>query len=228
MRNTNRFRALALVALAFTAVGIPRAVAQEATLNSLSRAWNSELNAALHYNAFARAALNEGYPRISALFCAIAKAESIHAGNHQVRIDALRGGPARAIESVVVRSTRKNLERAIELERGEWRTVYPLFAEIARKDFQPDARESFRWAGSAEKSHADVFAAALDGLRNTAPGSKLLVSLEPVALPGPTEPPCPTARICPGCGTAFATVPGKSCPNCGTSCSQLLEPRCGW
>lgn len=228
MRNAIRIHALVLVALAFTAVGAPRAVAQEATLNALCRAWNSELNAALHYQAFGLAALHEGYPKICTVFCAIAKAESIHANNHLVRLDLLGTSPTRKVESVVVRSTWKNLERAIELEREEWQVVYPLYAKLAHEEFQPDAGWSFRWAGSAEKTHEELFAAALDGLKNHVPGPKLVASLEPVVLPASPEPPCPAALICPTCGSAFPKVPRERCRTCGTSCSKLLEPRCRW
>ena len=228
MRNTNRARALALAVLALIAFGVPRAVAQEATLDALDIAWNRELNAALHYSAFARAALRDGYPKIATLFCAVAEAESIHATNHRIEIERLDGGTRRAIESVVVHSCAQNLARAIELEVEEWTTLYPRLAKIARGEFMTDALASFNWARSAEKTHADIFAAALADLNERAPGSRFLVSLVPVALPEPPPSRCPVALICAGCGSAWPEVPGPRCPNCRPSSPTLLEPDCRW
>lgn len=228
MRSTNRIRDLALVALAFTAVGAPRAAAQEATLNALGRAWNNELNAARHYEAFSFAAADAGYVKIACLFRAIARAESVHAGNHLIQIDLLRSSTTRKPESVVVRSTPENLERAIAREREEWRVVYPLFAEVAREEFQHDAGWSFRWAGSAEQTHAALFALALEGLRNPDRAGEPLASLVPVARAGPAEPPCPEALVCPCCGSGVPKPPGKGCPTCGTHASKLLDPHCPW
>jgi len=228
MRNTNRILVLALLALAFTAVGVPRAVAQEATLNALDRAWNSELNTALCYEAFSVAAADSGYLKIACLFRTIARAETVHADNHLLQIDRLHSSATRKAGSVPVGSTRENLERAIAREREEWNVVYPLYARIAGEDFQPDAGWAFRWAGSAEKTHADLFALALEGLTSPARGWEQLVSLVPAAFAVRPEPPCPKALVCPGCGSAFAKPPGRKCPNCGTPCAKLLDPPCPW
>ncbi len=228
MRNTNRILVLALLAFAFTAAGVPRAVAQEATLNALDRAWNSELNTASHYEAFSVAAADSGYLKIACLFRAIARAETVHANHHLLQIDRLHSSATRKPRSVLVRSTRENLERAIAREREEWQVVYPLYAKVAGEEFQHDAGWAFRWAGSAENTHADLFALALEGLRNHERGRGHLVSLVPVAFAVPAEPPCPKALVCPFCGSAFAKPPGKSCPNCGTPCAKLLDPPCPW
>lgn len=227
MRTTNRILVVALVALAFTVIGAPRAAAEDgATLAALELAWNRELNAQLHYTAFAAAAGREGHARIANLFCAVARAEEIHAASHLFQIERLDGVARRRIESVVVRSTAENLARAIELEKQEWADVYPVFADRARREHKYDALAAFNWARSAEKTHADIFGAALEDLRRNAPGSRFLVSLSPVALPDRPVAVGPVALICPGCGSAYPAPPGRSCGNCGTSCSKLLEPDC--
>lgn len=219
MRTTNWIRVLALAALAFAATGAPRAAAEEgATLAALKLAHTREVNAQWHYLAFANGAKHEAHPDIARLFVAIAFAEEVHAANHRGQIERLGDVATPQIESIVVRSTAENLARAIELERQEWTTVYRTLGDFARKECDYDALAAFNYARSAEGTHAAMFTRALEQLEANTTRPHLLASLFPVMEPAPTG---PVALVCRGCGSAFASRPGRSCPNCGTACATM-------
>ncbi len=86
------------------------------TLQNLETAFNGESNAHARYLAFAEKADKESYFQIASLFRAAARAEEIHASNHEVQIKKLGGTAQAKIESPVVKSTKENLEVAIKGE----------------------------------------------------------------------------------------------------------------
>lgn len=228
MRTTNWIRSLALAALAFAAFGVPRAVAEDgSTLAALELAHTREVNARLHYLAFAAGAGREGYVRIESLFRSIALAESIHARNHRVQIEKLAGVLSPEIESVVVRPTAENLAASIEREDREWQYVYPLLADYARKEFLQDAFTSFELAKSAEQTHASVFALALAEVRRYESAHGVLASLDAAPLEDSRANVGPRVCICPACGRACVSPPREPRCSCGTPASSLLGPDCG-
>ena len=79
------------------------------TLQNLETAFNGESNAHARYLAFAEKADQEGYFQIASLFRAAAKAEGIHANNHEVEIKRLGGTAQAKIEKPDVKSTKENL-----------------------------------------------------------------------------------------------------------------------
>lgn len=219
MRTGSLIRVLALAALGIAAVGASRAGAEEgATLAALKLAHHREVNAQWHYLAFAHQARREGHPEVARLFAAVAFAEEVHAANHRAQIERLGDVPVPRIESVVVRSTSENLERAIELEKAEHMTVYRAFGDFARRECDYDALASFNYARDAEGTHAAMFARALERLQEATRRPRLLASLFPVLDPAASG---PVAYVCRGCGSAFAGYPARSCPNCGTACSTM-------
>ena len=219
MRTTNLIRVLALAALGLAAAGASRAGAEEgATLAALKLAHNREVNAQWHYLAFAGAARREGHPDIARLFTAIAFAEEVHAANHRAQVERLGEVVRPQIESIVVRSTAENLERALEIEKVEHATVYRAFGDFARRECDYDALASFNYARAAEGTHAALLAGALERLHDAVRRPRLLASLFPVLDPAPAG---PVAYVCRGCGSAFPSYPARSCPNCGTACSTM-------
>jgi rubrerythrin len=127
------------------------------TQDNLKEAFAGESQANRKYLAFAEKADQEGYKQVAKLFRAAAAAETIHALNHL----HVMGG---------VGKTSDNLKSAIEGETAEFREMYPVFIEQARKEKAQDAAIlSFEVANKVEKIHAGLYKQALDNLgRNRA------------------------------------------------------------
>lgn len=134
------------------------------TLQNLETAFNGESNAHARYLAFAEKADQEGYFQVASLFRAAARAEEIHARNHEVEIKRLGGSAQAKIESPVVKSTRENLEAAIKGETYERDVMYPDFYKQARAAGDAGAVQTFNYARGAETEHATLFTNALTNM----------------------------------------------------------------
>jgi rubrerythrin len=152
------------------------------TEQSLKEAFAGESQANRKYLAFAAKADQEGFPQVARLFRAAAEAETIHAHNH---LKALKG----------IRSTKENLQEAINGETHEFKTMYPEMIEAAKAEGQKAAEQSFRFANEVEKVHAQLYQKLLDGLGKPHENYSYY--------------------ICPVCGyTAEKSAPA-TCPVCG-------------
>ena len=148
----------------------------EVTLQNLQTAFNGESNAHARYVAFAAKAEQEGYLQVANLFRAAAKAEEIHARNHEVEIKRLGGTAQAALETPTVKSTRENLGSAIAGETYERDVMYPGFYAQARSEGDAGSVQTFDYAWGAETEHAALFATALNDLENMrARGSQYFV-----------------------------------------------------
>ncbi len=182
--------ALALAALPLSAAPTP------STKENLLAAFQGESNARARYVAFAAKADQDGYGGVASLFRAAARAEEIHAKNHA---DVLKKSGVDAkpdLKAPDVKSTRENLQAAIEGETYERDTMYPKFLEKARQDGNRPAIETFNMAKTAEAEHARLYTAALAGL-DGAKGSK-------------SEP----FYVCTVCGYTTAKLDFEKCPAC--------------
>lgn len=121
------------------------------TEKDLKDAFAGESQANRKYLAFAKKAEQEGYQQAAKLFRAAAEAETVHAHNHLREL----GG---------IRSTKENLEEAINGESYEFQKMYPAMIEDARAEGSKHALRSFEWANAVEKVHADLYQKALAGL----------------------------------------------------------------
>ena len=133
-------------------------------MQNLETAFNGESNAHARYLAFAEKADQEGYFQIASLFRAAAKAEGIHANNHEVEIKRLGGTAQAKIEKPDVKSTKENLEAAIKGETYERDVMYPDFYKQARAVGDAGAVQTFNYARGAETEHATLFTNALGNM----------------------------------------------------------------
>jgi rubrerythrin len=153
-----------LMCVATSAYARPTSDAANITLQNLQTAFNGESNAHARYLAFAERADQESYFQIAALFRAAAKAEQVHANNHEAEIKKL-GDTAKAnIDKPIVKSTKENLEAAIKGETYERDVMYPDFYKQARSVAIAGAVQTFNYASSAEAEHARLFTAALNNM----------------------------------------------------------------
>ncbi len=119
------------------------------TEKNLQEAFAGESQANRKYLAFAKRAEKEGYKQVAKLFRAAAEAETVHAHNHLKEL----GG---------IKSTRENLETAIQGESHEFQNMYPQMIEDAKAEDNKSALRSFNFANQVEKIHADLYKKALE------------------------------------------------------------------
>lgn len=117
----------------------------------LKEAFAGESQANRKYLAFAKKADQEGYKQVAKLFRAAAEAETVHAHAH---LRNLAG----------VKSTKENLEGAINGESFEFQQMYPRMIEDAKAEGNKGALISFDYANQVEKIHADLYTKALNNL----------------------------------------------------------------
>jgi rubrerythrin len=122
-----------------------------ATSDNLQAAFAGESQANRKYLAFAKKAEADGRPQIARLFRAAAAAETVHAHAH---FRVMKG----------VGSTGDNLKAAIAGEAYEFQSMYPEFVKVAEAEANKAALTSFNNALTVEKTHHDLFTAALAAL----------------------------------------------------------------
>jgi len=121
------------------------------TEQNLKDAFAGESQANRKYLAFAKKAEAEGFKHAARLFRAAAEAETVHAHNHLKEL----GG---------IRSTKENLEEAINGESYEFQKMYPQMIKDAEAEGIKGALRSFNYANDVEKIHAALYKKALENL----------------------------------------------------------------
>ncbi len=116
---------------------------------NLLDAFAGESQANRKYLAFAKKADAEGFKQIAKLFRAAAAAETIHAHNHLREV----GG---------IKSTKENLETAVQGEVFEFQKMYPAMIEDAQAEGNKGALRTFTFANEVEKTHAALYQKALN------------------------------------------------------------------
>ena len=154
------------------------------TLENLQTAFAGESQANRKYLFFAKKADEDGNPKVARLFRAAAESETVHARNH---FGVMAG----------TKSTKENLETAINGESYEFTKMYPGFIEQAKSENNSDAERSFDWANKVEKIHHSLFGKALRSLESgEATGDKPFF-------------------VCQGCGYTVEGEAPEKCPVCG-------------
>ncbi len=154
------------------------------TNENLKNAFAGESQANRRYAAFARKADEEGFPQIAKLFRAAAEAEAIHALNHLKIMGELK-------------ETAANLDAALSGETFEFKEMYPKYLEIAKHEGNKLAAWSFDVANKVEQIHANLYAKAIEALKN----NKALAETD--------------YYVCSVCGNTVEGSPPERCPICG-------------
>lgn len=123
------------------------------TKENLASAFAGESQANRRYLAFAKKAVEDGFPNLAKLFKAAAAAETIHAHNH-LRV---MGG---------VGSTAENVQEALSGETFEFKQMYPGFLKTAKEAGETKASWSFDVALQVEKVHAALYEGALASINS--------------------------------------------------------------
>lgn len=136
------------------------------TIENLKAAITGETTASAKYAAYAEKAKQEGYMNIALLFEAASKSENIHAGNHIAALEQLGETMGKITPDFKVKSTKENLEDAVNGESYEVATMYPDFIKTANDGKVNIALISFNYAYQTEKKHKELYKEALDKLNN--------------------------------------------------------------
>lgn len=175
------------------------------TVDNLKAAITGETTASARYAAFAKKAQEEGYAKIAVLFNAASKAESFHAKKHTSVLEKL-GEKMGPIETKFeVKSTKENLEAAIQGESHEITSMYPDFIAAAKAEQKDEAVTSFEWANTVEKIHLDLYKAALAAL-----AKKDFKGLSD------------KFAVCPLCGNTIDKNVPANCPICGEPRAEFV------
>ena len=152
------------------------------TDDALKEAFAGESQANRRYLAFAAKADAEGFAQAAKLFRAAAEAETVHAHAH---LRAMKG----------IRSTKENLQEAVDGETHEFKSMYPAMIETAKAEGNREAERTFHFAGEVEKVHARLYRQMLDTL-----GSACELC---------------SYYVCPVCGFTVEKEAPETCPICG-------------
>ena len=130
------------------------------TVQNLKDAFAGESQATRRYLYFAAKADVEGENDVAAVFRSTAEGETGHAHGHLEYLEEV-GDPATGLP---MGDTRKNLLASIEGETHEYTDMYPGRAKTARDEGFEEFADWFETLAKAERSHANRFRRALDGI----------------------------------------------------------------
>lgn len=130
------------------------------TEGNLKAAFAGESQANRRYLYFAAKADVEGQNDVASVFRSTAEGETGHAHGHLEYLETC-GDPATGMP---FGSTRENLKTAIAGETHEYTDMYPGMTKIAREEGFDEIADWFETLAKAERSHANRFQRALDGL----------------------------------------------------------------
>ncbi|NLF98670.1 MAG: rubrerythrin family protein [Lentisphaerae bacterium] len=155
------------------------------TQENLKEAFAGESQANRKYLAYAKKADQEKLPGIAKLFRAAAHAETVHALNH---LRALGG----------IADTVTNLKDAACGEDFEFTQMYPPYVEQAKQEGDKAAERTLAFAMTVEKTHFDLYTAALGAAQQ---GQDIAAQ---------------KFYVCPVCGHTVADGHPDACPVCGS------------
>ena len=130
------------------------------THQHLKEAFAGESQANRRYLYFAAKADVEGQNDVASVFRSTAEGETGHAHGHLEYMEAC-GDPA---TDLPIGSSRNNLKAAIAGETHEYTDMYPGMSKTARAEGFGEIADWFETLAKAERSHANRFQKALDGL----------------------------------------------------------------
>jgi len=130
------------------------------TEQNLKDAFAGESQANRRYLYFATKADVEGYNDAATVFRSTAEGETGHAYGHLEYLETT-GDPATGLP---IGETADNLKAAIAGETHEYTDMYPGMTKAAREEGFDEISDWFETLAKAERSHANRFQKALDGL----------------------------------------------------------------
>lgn len=138
------------------------------TEKNLLKAFAGESQARNRYSFFSSVARDEGYEQISGIFQETADNEKEHAKIFFKHLQKSGGNPVEISASYPagkIGKTGENLLESADGEKMEWSSLYPKFAEIAKKEGFKDIADSFKQIGEVEEKHEERYRKLLENLK---------------------------------------------------------------
>ena len=179
------------------------------TIENLKTAITGETTASAKYAAFAAKAREEKMDRVAILFEAASKAEGFHAKKETDALEKLGVKMDAITPKFEVKTTKENLQAAIEGESHEITSMYPDFVKIARDGKLDDAATAFDYALQVEKKHLILYKKALAAL-DSKDSKKELLKLSD------------TYAVCPVCGNTMEIPVPDVCEICGEGVASFI------
>ena len=177
------------------------------TIANLKEAFKGETTASAKYAAYSEQAKKEGFTQIAMMFAATSRAEGIHAANHKTVLEKMGQKTDPFKPEFTVKTTKENLDDAINGEGHEILTMYPDFIAKAKEEDAKDAVKSFRWAMDTEKKHKIMYQNVLAALNNNK-----VATLSKIYW------------VCPKCGNTYDVAnPEDQCSLCATGRSKYIK-----
>ena len=176
------------------------------TVDNLKAAIIGETTASAKYLAYSKKAKEEGHDKVALLFEAASKSEGVHANNHRAVLEQLGIKMDDFKPEYSVKSTKENLQDAINGESYEVETMYPDFIKAASEGNVNLATISFNYAYKTEMKHKELYKDALSKLNEKQESS--LAS---------------NYYVCPTCGNTYAGDAPNRCGISMTSRDRFLE-----
>ena len=173
------------------------------TAEALQARYADEMVAHGKYGAYARHALDEGYPAIAHLFSAIAASEAVHADNFARLLRDLGRLPVMPSLDVEISSTRDHLQQAATIEADEIDTEYPDILERIAPEGHEEAVRFITYAWRAEKQHRDL-------ILQIKKGASWFFGMLVSRIEGNPTP----YFVCQVCGSTVNELPDTQCPIC--------------
>jgi rubrerythrin len=136
------------------------------TEKNLLAAFAGESQARNRYTFFASVAKKEGYEQIGAIFEETAANEKEHG---ELFFKHLKGGMVEftaAYPAGIITTTADHLKAAAEGEKLEWGTLYPNFAEVAKKEGFMEVAKTFTMIAQVEVYHERRYNKLLENVLN--------------------------------------------------------------
>ncbi|MGO5053523.1 rubrerythrin family protein [Lachnospiraceae bacterium LCP25S3_G4] len=161
------------------------------TEKNMSSALMGESLARNNYTFYAMQAKKEGYPEVAELFERMAKNETTHA---KIWFSMLNDG---------LGETKNNLIASAQGENGEWKNMYPNFAQTAREEGLPEVAEMFERVAAIEKDHEATFLKAVISMSTKDKPQETKKEQEPEIIVKTTK----SGYRCQFCGATFEHRP---------------------
>jgi len=136
----------------------------EKTIANLKSSLSYNIYAANMYDAFAEKASEEGYQQIAKLFKAMSLAEGVHAKNIKDVLESARIQTEKHVTHLLVESTEKNLQKAIQEEIMNIDIFYPRYIRQSINSGVDQANHIFSTVWEAEKTYKNILVLFYDQL----------------------------------------------------------------
>ncbi|MBE0649717.1 MAG: hypothetical protein IH595_02640 [Bacteroidales bacterium] len=155
-------------------------------LENVLAAYKAEVTASAMYTAYSEKARAEKRYEIALMFRAISTATAIHAKNHRAVLEKAGLSVPEVKPEFTVRSTKENLQEAIDHETHQTKTLYPEFVINANKAQNNLSKSGMNYAYLTSYKHKDYLQKAIDAMESHDMGSLASVYF-----------------VCPNCGNIY-------------------------